>query len=424
MPAPSGVKLRDSCDACASSKVKCSKEKPNCYRCSERGLICQYLVTQKTGRKQRRRDTRSENGESAASGQDVVRPLSSESHYSPQSDPAVARLDPTTAQLDAASGFSIFDSPFSSLEGSTGFDSSLEDFISSLPIGPSISPLTPAPTLSTLPTSPEYAPENFGASTSALNNQVDTAFQSNKSSLPSSCTEGLEIGISALTGTFRSAEAFQQPSHAQSTDGLELAMRLMAQLSTQDEASSFASTLSTAPDSQLQAILDKNKKVMETVSSMLQSANSQDGYCLVIICLIISKVLSTYAAAAHGSYTRSDSHNRRSISSTTVSAWASTAESLSSGTTNHRTDPVAVQGVLRELYQVQISVDQLGSKMQQLCTKRSRAFDTDEFSTNGAMGLPALPFSATLMEQLYAELRKRVSGLSLELLDELKRYWT
>ena len=410
MPAPSGVKLRESCDACASSKVKCSKEKPNCYRCSERGLSCQYLVTQKTGRKQRRRDTRNENGEPASSGQVITPPLSSASHCSPQSDPAAAQMGPTTAQLGAAAGVSIFDSPFKSLEGSTGLDLNLERFISSLPIGPSFSPFTP-----------EYTPENFSAASSALS-QADIPFQPNETSLPGSCTEDLELSLAALAGTFPTAETLQQPINAQSADGLELAMQLMTQLSTREEESSFASTRSTAPASQLQTILDKNKKVMETVNSMLQSTNSQDGYCLVVICLIVSKVLSTYAAAAHGSYTRSNSQHRLSTSSTTVSAWSSATEPLS-GTTNHKTDPVAAQSVLHELYQVQISVDQLGAKMQ-LCTKRNRTFGTESFSINDDIGVPAFPFSATLMEQLYAELRKRLSGLSLELLDELKRYWT
>lgn len=43
-------KLRDSCQACASSKVKCQKEKPKCSRCAKRGLECEYLATKRAGR--------------------------------------------------------------------------------------------------------------------------------------------------------------------------------------------------------------------------------------------------------------------------------------------------------------------------------------------------------------------------------------
>jgi len=45
------VKLRDSCHLCASSKVKCHKEKPTCSRCAKRGLKCEYFVTKRAGRK-------------------------------------------------------------------------------------------------------------------------------------------------------------------------------------------------------------------------------------------------------------------------------------------------------------------------------------------------------------------------------------
>jgi hypothetical protein len=46
------TKLRDSCSACAASKVKCTKEKPSCSRCAKRGTTCDYLVTKRPGRKQ------------------------------------------------------------------------------------------------------------------------------------------------------------------------------------------------------------------------------------------------------------------------------------------------------------------------------------------------------------------------------------
>jgi hypothetical protein len=47
---PRQPKLRDSCIACSTSKVKCQKEKPTCSRCSERGLTCEYATSKRTGR--------------------------------------------------------------------------------------------------------------------------------------------------------------------------------------------------------------------------------------------------------------------------------------------------------------------------------------------------------------------------------------
>ncbi|KAF1954590.1 hypothetical protein CC80DRAFT_493717 [Byssothecium circinans] len=43
-------KLRASCDACAASKVKCSKEHPMCARCNANGSQCIYGVSRKHGK--------------------------------------------------------------------------------------------------------------------------------------------------------------------------------------------------------------------------------------------------------------------------------------------------------------------------------------------------------------------------------------
>ncbi|KAK8022718.1 hypothetical protein PG993_013485 [Apiospora rasikravindrae] len=43
--------MRDSCRACANSKVKCRREKPTCSRCAKRKVPCEYLPTKRGGRK-------------------------------------------------------------------------------------------------------------------------------------------------------------------------------------------------------------------------------------------------------------------------------------------------------------------------------------------------------------------------------------
>ncbi|KFY73938.1 hypothetical protein V499_05995 [Pseudogymnoascus sp. VKM F-103] len=52
-------KLRDSCHACAISKVKCPKEKPSCSKCECRGITCQYFLAKRPGR---RRENNTVNG--------------------------------------------------------------------------------------------------------------------------------------------------------------------------------------------------------------------------------------------------------------------------------------------------------------------------------------------------------------------------
>ncbi|KAL7783879.1 hypothetical protein V8C37DRAFT_26580 [Trichoderma ceciliae] len=53
LPRPSSetAKLRTSCQACALVKVKCTKEKPTCSRCKNRGIACQYFVVKRPGRR-------------------------------------------------------------------------------------------------------------------------------------------------------------------------------------------------------------------------------------------------------------------------------------------------------------------------------------------------------------------------------------
>lgn len=59
-------KLRDSCHACASSKLKCYKEKPTCSRCANRGLICEYVATKRGGRKHHNRSSINDSSNTSA----------------------------------------------------------------------------------------------------------------------------------------------------------------------------------------------------------------------------------------------------------------------------------------------------------------------------------------------------------------------
>lgn len=163
---------------------------------------------------------------------------------------------------------------------------------------------------------------------------------------------------------------------------------------------------------QLQVVIDKNKKAMEAVRSTLetmQTTYSQDGYILVIVCLIVSIVLSDYASAVHVSCARKNDGRRLSASATS--------------TLPQNKDPIAPQRVLDELYQVQALMDQLGAKMQLWNrTSGSEAFPIGNDTSHTTVA--GFPFSATVLNQLYTELWKRLSRLSLEMIDELKRYWT
>ncbi|KAK8076013.1 hypothetical protein PG994_003285 [Apiospora phragmitis] len=63
-----GRKMRDSCRACANSKVKCRREKPTCSRCAKRKVPCEYLPTKRGGRKSLRPRSPSSLSDSAGGG--------------------------------------------------------------------------------------------------------------------------------------------------------------------------------------------------------------------------------------------------------------------------------------------------------------------------------------------------------------------
>ncbi|KAI9688984.1 MAG: hypothetical protein M1822_000721 [Bathelium mastoideum] len=59
---PPAQRLRASCDACSSSKVKCDKEQPSCRRCVANGTACVYGISRKHGKQAHRKQSTAERG--------------------------------------------------------------------------------------------------------------------------------------------------------------------------------------------------------------------------------------------------------------------------------------------------------------------------------------------------------------------------
>ncbi len=405
-------KLRDSCESCAASKVRCSKEKPTCNRCAERGVKCQYSVQQRTGRKFRRRESINDNMKDATSSQTIT-PLSSTSPFFPE--------------LDTAAGLSLFDSSFGALDASTILFTSSDAFKAShIPTDSLSLPNIPSQNLLSHPNICPDHTQSYAAGNCALD-EANVSFQSCENFLSASSEtgpNGEEFGLASPTCSFPTVQLSPQLGAArnvtgcQQPDSLETALRLMRQLSCEEGHLFLASLTTTGHDHQgtelpqLPIVIDKNKKAMEAVRSTLQTTCSQDGYLLVVVCLVVSKVLSTYASAVRISCALENDRRRSSASAPS--------------TLPENKDPIAAQWVLDELYQVQASMDQLGAKMQ-LWAKRNRTSGSEAFPIGNDTShttMAGFPFSATVLNQLYTEVRKRLSTLSLELIDELKRYWT
>ncbi|KAL8927716.1 MAG: hypothetical protein Q9208_002131 [Pyrenodesmia sp. 3 TL-2023] len=387
IPGPSGVKLRDSCESCASSKVKCSRDKPTCRRCAERGTKCLYSIQQRTGRKFRRRDSISSN----------------------------ASFFPDLEQAAGAAGLSGFDSSFGALDENTILSTTSDGFMPSH---------TPTDSLS-LPVMahPDLRPEHSRSFAAGNSTYADpnALFQSYERFLSASGEMGLEgedFGLASLTSSFPIVDGdLGVAGSQQPPDTLETALRLMQQLSCGEDQPSPTSPTKTSHNHQetqppqLQMVMDRNRLAIEAVHSTLQTTRSQDGYFLVVVCLVVSKVLTTYASAVRVSKASETERRRSSVSA--------------SSTLGKSKDAMAAQRVLDALYQVQASMDQLGVKMQ-LWAKRNATSGSDTFpiGNDTSHTTPVgFPFSATVLNHLYTEVRKRLSTLSLGLIDELKQYW-
>lgn len=65
-------KLRASCDGCYLAKIKCGKERPQCGRCANHGITCQYSPSQRIGKPRRMPVATTENTASASSNRRSV----------------------------------------------------------------------------------------------------------------------------------------------------------------------------------------------------------------------------------------------------------------------------------------------------------------------------------------------------------------
>lgn len=179
----------------------------------------------------------------------------------------------------------------------------------------------------------------------------------------------------------------------------------------------------------IQDVVSKNEHTIETVGSMLQCSCSQDGYLLTIMSLIIFKVLGCYAAAARKTPANSDdSHDMQGLP-TPISRHSSHTEYFpqdSSVISNYPLNGedsarMAAQLVLGELHRVQRLVNGLSTKLKAQAARTSEVADPPYGLTceNADTGT-TLPLSALMLGQLETDLRKRLKGVSLSLVEVLR----
>ena len=422
--APDRPKLRNSCHVCASSKLKCSQDKPTCSRCAKRGLTCEYVAAKPGGRKP--------NGQSSSNNNrrnDVSKIVKNANYnaYSPSQANSFASSSSNTSTDSLRSPGLIHHSPRANVSESSDM---LQDFF-----GPMDQTLSSTSTdngtdldnffNSPISFSTDLSDVNIFGTADFFSTGVDR--NTNGSESLSDAFPGFEDAVSELLGhSIPSSTLQDSTSPSKEVHNYQELRATESPCSCLVQALGFMKQLLPPPSNACitwaaqgldkataiptaQAVIARNEATIEAVSTMLKCTCSQDGYLLSVMSLIIFKVLSWYAAVAR---------KKPSLPLEPVLQNPTFVGSYClDGPDSAR---MAAQLVLSELHRVRRLVDQLSSKLKVQAVKKGKggAETLEGMDLNNEM---ALPLSAILYDQLDNDLRKQLRALSSEMLDRLRR---
>ena len=426
-------KLRDSCFSCASSKVKCNKEKPTCIRCARRGLVCGYMASRRTGRTSvlggKRPAARTADSDTATRPNNPNTSRPQEFQSSSRSPPLVL-TPPDTACPSSdhhvylgqdvwrtihSPGASAGETALSPLTpNATNFDDLFASVFSS--------PMLETSDFESPPQHPtrSHAPPPVGT-LSGLSFSKQDLFPSQ------------DLAAGELLGFDPSSS---EPRRCCLTVAVEILTQLFPNAPTACTLS--GSQVGTRKVPTTESVISENKQNIGAISSMLDCPCSQDEYLLAIISLIVFKLMAWYAAAAGD---KSLMDNGVSKSNSLVahperpSPSAFGEHVLHLPTTigdycvdGHDRSRMAAQLVLSELHRVQRLVNLLSKRLESIRLRNGSLSSPSSASSccadsGDALGIEtrASSLSASTFDQLEADLRKRLRTVSSETIDILRR---
>ncbi|KAH9205955.1 hypothetical protein DL95DRAFT_470096 [Leptodontidium sp. 2 PMI_412] len=443
--APTTSKLRDSCHACASSKVKCHKQKPSCSRCTKRGIECEYFTTKRPGRKRDHSHVNANKGRASDTIEVAQYPWLS-IISSTTTDPTVPgsnnisrplNLSPTSPRSDnnlfsdEQPNSGIFSMPYEfSPSGLLGISNEFDGFFNS-PTNFSELDTLDHVFLSQgsndiakllIPDDTDHEPLSDMSSVNHSNASKATS-SPNEQSLSSNNTSVSHASDSCMC-LVQALDIMKKVSS--STD------LVSPKISSGDGLSDFSDIL---PGVTIQVpsahhIVLGNKETIEVLTTMLQCSCREDGYLLMVLAMIVCRIVGRYAAAAF----KHPEEGEEGIEGSGVST----------STKDHKRRPsdcsvdgeelrrrMAAQLILIELHRVQRFINELSLRLQ--AHGRASADSNNEgilrvgdskwemqVSTPVEHLITAAPFSATGFAQLETDMRKCLSTLSSEIIKMLR----
>ncbi|KAF2017046.1 hypothetical protein BU24DRAFT_420070 [Aaosphaeria arxii CBS 175.79] len=415
-PAPAPApKLRDSCEACAASKLKCHKQKPTCSRCAKRGITCQYLATRRAGRRydNNRRPSERRRPESfSLPAEPQLDPLDLNSWFAAEA--AASSGDDFPPMPKTASSVSTTASnPSSGLDSTMLTPVDLNDMMTDIddyflsptslwmPDSTGTDMLAPLDAdFFNMPSGGMDPTFNDNIKTSHSVSSPDSGITDLKKPMPE-----LNLDISSFTQGFSSSFGCCM------MQAMCLLQQLFPQSMSTTETSCENTKMKSAGNSPspppekmappMEAVIATNKQAIDAVGTMLECSCVQSGYLLAILSLIVFKALDSYDAAANSTQPRLENPLDEDSRYT------------------------AAQLVLGELHRVQRLVNQLSGKMKEHIRAAGIVPNKDlikaEAGVDQPMGDASMPFSENMLEQLEADMRRRLKKLSLSMASYLRR---
>ena len=471
-------KLRDSCQACAASKVKCPKEKPSCSRCDSRGISCQYFLTKRPGRRRESESggTHASNNKSSISinPNSVIDTDTDTNHSKDRDGDTIKAIPPpvttrflsgsTTPPSTRSWGNSYSGTPANPSQPISprlddmlmpdssdifhvtgdnnmfpdlvdfGCDINDMDFVMSaidspftLPVldgnggGGAIAPLRKDIGSLLIP------PEGSGPGIAVLS---ETLLAGDTASTPSAGSSRSSNNQVLWTQTSSVPRTLEPPPCGCLMRALDI-LKMLSSTQSTPRATSVSGTpeSSTASDGDetSRVVLLENKQSIEAVNSMLAcSSCAEDSFLFTVSAMVVLKILERYAAAAR-------SQSDRTRAGTAEVALDRVANMMDSTFNNARdtqgTGRRAAQLVLSELHRVQRVVNQLSPKLKEHIEGGGQNLGLGldlwdhhlVMGNNGGKTPAAASFSADTLGGLEKDVRKSLTSLSAEMINVLRQ---
>lgn len=421
------IKLRDTCDACANSKLKCTKEKPTCSRCAKKGISCTYTVSKRKGRK-----SESESNQSTTQArQRGASDANSPSLSSPATHQVFVPLSRPDMLLSAENSFSIND--YLEQWGSSTNETSMSRTSSGYPSLFSESTLPMANQLPDLIsdcgdrfpfTTTAFTPDHTQESDQVPQGTVDSNNDGPNlvGSLPFFRNPVATPALSSSTESMITAKTPTPSENKVECRCMLQVMRFVKQIfyNTSHKCNNAEAVDHHSPVTN-QSLFSTNRKTIEAVSGILDCSCAQDGFILVIASLIILRLLQRYVDATQSLHLQSnkseDALENQSCLTLNPQLYAEHENSSSTdagGLSEEDPGYMMAQRILSELHLVQRLVRQLSIQLHQHGSKSNGPGEIARNNTSLALPLG-------LFYQLDIDIRTTLKSLAGGVVSILRR---